>query len=160
MNAMIIFVLLLTGLFAMAYLTRRRFGVLGLALCAGALLSSSWAAALTPIVRQSGFSIVSPPLEAVVAIFLILLPSVVLLFGGPTYSKTSGRLIGSIAYTLLAFAFIVEPLGASLSFDGISATIFNVIKTYDNLVVIAGIALAVGDLLITRSPKGGKKGEH
>ena len=46
-----VFVVLGLILFGLAFMTRRRFGVLGLALAAGSVLSSLWAAPLIGIIE-------------------------------------------------------------------------------------------------------------
>ena len=55
MNVVIVVSIILVALFALAFFTKRRFGVLGLALAAGAMLSELWAAELTPFVQKAGF---------------------------------------------------------------------------------------------------------
>ena len=50
MNVALVFAVILIALFGLAFLTKRRFGVLGLALAAGAMLSSLWAESLTPVI--------------------------------------------------------------------------------------------------------------
>ena len=106
----ILLIILVVGLFLLSFLTKRRFGVLGLALCAGMLLSTSWTNVLTPIVAEQGITLLSPPLQSVVAATLILLPPIVLLFSGPTYNKMAGRIVGSIAFTLLALVYYYKSM--------------------------------------------------
>ena len=74
-------------LFALAFFMKRRFGVLGLALTAGSLLSMYWTDAVQAFLEQQGITSVAPPLSGVVAISLALLPAILLLFSGPTYSN-------------------------------------------------------------------------
>lgn len=154
MRAMIVFIVLLGTLFALAFFTKRRFGVLGLALCAGALLSGSWTASLTPFIEQQGVTLLAPPLSAVVAIILTLLPAALLLFSGPAYTKLPSRLVGAGMFALLAFVFLLSPLGTALVFDSTSLQIYNTLVAWSNPIVVAGIAAAITDLLFTRAPKG------
>ena len=48
MEVVVVFSILAIGLFVAAFITRRRFGLLGLALAAGSILSSIWA-------REAGY---------------------------------------------------------------------------------------------------------
>jgi len=150
----ILLIILVVGLFLLSFLTKRRFGVLGLALCAGMLLSTSWTNVLTPIVAEQGITLLSPPLQSVVAATLILLPPIVLLFSGPTYNKMAGRIVGSIAFTLLALVLLLQVNGPTLLLDATSSTIVASVMQLSNLTVAAAVCMALGDILMTRSPKG------
>jgi hypothetical protein len=160
MNALVILAILLGGLFALAYMTKRRFGVLGLALCAGALLSSSWGATLTPWVESQGVYFVAPPLSSIVAALLILGPSILLLFSGPTYSSHLQRILGSAAYAVLALVFLLQPIATAFVFDEAGLKLYNTVFGVSNIIIVIGILLALGDILITRHPRGGKKSSH
>ena len=78
MNIVYVVIFVIIALFALAYWTRRRFGVLGLALCAGWLLSDMWASQVALYIQKAGVVLVSPPLLSVVEVVLILLPAVLL----------------------------------------------------------------------------------
>jgi hypothetical protein len=160
MNALIVFVILLVALFAVVYIPKRRFGVLGLALCAGSLLSASWTSTLTPWVASQGVSVVAPPLSSIVAALLILLPPALLVFSGPTYSSSLQRLVGSIAFAALALVFLLQPLGSALVLDSFGAQAYNVLRGSSNVITVAGIALALVDIWMTRTPHHGKKSSH
>jgi len=156
MNALVFLALLLVSLFVMSYFTKRRFGVLGLALCAGALLSTSWTATLTPWVESQGIIFVTPPLSAVVSTLLILGPSILLLFSGPTYSGQLQRIIGSVAYAVLSFVFLLQPVATAFVFDETGLQIYNAFYANANLIIVAGILLALADILMTRHPRHAK----
>ncbi len=151
MNVAIVLAIILAALFGLTYFTKRRFGVLGLALAAGDILSQLWAHDLTPIVRNSGFETTSPPLVSVVAVGLVLLPAVVLLFSGPVYKKSIERIVGAAAFALLALAFLLPILGDALVLKGDSATVYNFISTYREWIITAGLGFAVFDLLTIKS---------
>lgn len=140
-------------LFVLAYWTRRRFGVLGLALCAGALLSNMWGEQITPYIQKAGLVIVSPPLTSVVEALLILLPAVVLLFSGPTYSKKYQRIIGAAFFALLAAAFLLAPLGNSLSLDEMGTFYYNLLADNKAIIITAAIAYALFDIVTLKTPK-------
>lgn len=153
MNVAIVVVIVLAVLFALAFFTKRRFGVLGLALTAGATLSTLWATELTPIVEKSGFMITAPPMETVVAVVVVLLPAVVLLFSGPTYHKLSQRVVGAAAFALLASAFLLEPLGNALVLTGDSQDVYTFLVDNRVYIITAGILFALFDLLTVKSAK-------
>lgn len=160
MNIVVVFLIVIVTLFVVAFLTRRRFGVLGLALTAGATLSSLWAIQLTPLVAKAGLELVAPPLENVVAAGLVLLPAVLLFFSGPTYHHATERVIGSLAFAILALAFLLEPLGSSLVLDTTSRTIYNFVVHNRVYIVTLGLAFAIFDLLTTRTPKHRERSRH
>ncbi|MDN5819513.1 MAG: hypothetical protein L0H36_01265 [bacterium] len=159
MSLSIIFVILLVAMFILSYLTKRRFGVLGLALAAGAMLSDLWAEKLTPYVAESGVvNLQTPPLAVLVAVLIVILPAILLLFlGGPTYKSKLLRFVGSAAFAILALALVVGPLDGTLALDGVSQQIYDFV--FDNRVwiVTAGLIYAIWDLVITRTPKGIKR---
>jgi hypothetical protein len=161
MKATFVFIILLVGLFCLSYFPKRRFGALGLALCAGLLLSNSWTSSLTPLLEQQGIQLIAPPLSAVVAAGLILLPAVLLLFSGPTYGKTIGRVIGAIAFSLFGFVLLLSPLGSSLVFDEMSQPLYDMLAKTSSIIVVIGIGMALVDMLLTRGGAGKKsKDEH
>lgn len=160
MNTIVVFAILLVGLFAAVYIPKRRFGVLGLALCGGALLSASWTSTLTPWVESQGVSVVAPPLATIVAALLILLPPALLIFGGPTYSSNVQRTVGSVAFAILALVFLLQPLGDALVFDTAGTQIYSLLHANSNAAIVVGIALALADIMMTRTPHHGKKSAH
>lgn len=137
----------------MAYFTKRRFGVLGLALCAGWLLSTSWAVTLTPMLEAQGLQMVAPPLTAVVRAVLIIAPAIILLFSGPTYAGMVGRVGGAAAFALFAFVLLLDPLGDSLVFENPSLQIYNIATTFSSIIIVGSIIVALVDTLLTRTPK-------
>ena len=160
MNVAIVFAVVLALLFALAYITKRRFGVLGLALAAGSMLSELWAAQLTPLVRDAGLIVQSPPLISVVSVVLVLLPAVFLLFSGPSYHGKSKRAIGAFLFAALAFALLIEPLGAALVLQDEGRMVYQFFSDNRVFIVTAGLILAVFDLLSTHSVRAEKPSKH
>lgn len=140
-------------LFAVAYFTKRRFGVLGLALCAGALLSDMWTADITPLIRNAGVQLLTPPLATVVAVGLVLLPAIVLLFSGPKYSKLWKRAVGAVAFALLAISLLLVPLGTGLVLDDTTQEYYNFLVNNRNVIITVAIAYALLDILTYKPPK-------
>ena len=154
MKVVIIFLIVVVALFVVAFATKRRFGVLGLALAAGAMLSSLWSEKLTPLVEQTGVvSIVLPPLESLVAAALVLLPAVLLFFSGPTYKHIGHRVMGSLAFAILALALLLEPLGSALVLQDIGKQIYDFFVENRVYIVTAGLVFALFDILATKTPK-------
>ena len=154
MNVVVIFVIIVVALFVIAFATKRRFGVLGLALAAGAMLSSLWTKELTPLVEQSGFvSITLPPLASLVAAALVLLPAVLLFFSGPVYKDKGSRVIGSLAFAVLALALLLEPLGSALVLQDMGKQIYDFFVENKVYIVTAGLVFALFDILATKTPR-------
>lgn len=154
MNVVVIFVIIVVALFVIAFATKRRFGVLGLALAAGAMLSSLWTKELTPLVEQSGVvSITLPPLASLVAAALVLLPAVLLFFSGPVYKDKGSRVIGSLAFAVLALALLLEPLGSALVLQDMGKQIYDFFVENKVYIVTAGLVFALFDILATKTPR-------
>jgi hypothetical protein len=153
MTFVVIFLLLIIVLFAIAFFTKRRFGVLGLALAAGAMLSTLWVGDLTPIIAQAGFVLIRPPLESVVASLLTLLPAILLLASGPTYHKSSQRVLGALLFAILATVLLLEPLGSALIIEGPGEEVYNFLVANRVVIITVGLIVAVADILFAKTPK-------
>jgi hypothetical protein len=153
MNIVTVSVVIVALLFALTYFTRRRFGVLGLALSAGALLSTIWTRDATSFVAGAGIEILTPPLSTIVAAGLVLLPAIILLFSGPTYSQHWKRIVGAAAFALLATAFLLPSLASAMVLDSTGRTIYSLLIDNRNLIITATIAYALYDLLTLKTPK-------
>lgn len=154
MNVVIVFLIVLGVLFAISFATKRRFGVLGLALAAGAMLSNLWSQELTPFVEQTGVvSISAPPLGSLVAAALILLPAVLLFFSGPTYKSGGHRVLGSLAFAVLALTLLLEPLGSALVLQDTGKQVYDFFVQNRVFIVTAGLVFALFDILGTKTPK-------
>lgn len=153
MSFLIIFLIVIGVLFATAFLTKRRFGVLGLALTAGALLSTLWVGDLTPVIAQAGFVLVKPPLSSVVSAGLILLPAVLLLASGPTYKALPQRILGAVAFAVLAIALLLEPLGSALVIDSTGKPVYDFFVANRAAVITLCLVLALIDLLVVKTPR-------
>lgn len=153
MNVAIVYLVVLIILFALSYFTKRRFGVLGLALAAGAMLSDLWAQQLTPVVRSTGFEIVAPPLATLVAVSLVLLPAILLLFSGPSYYNRVERIVGALLFAALATALLIEPLGSGLVLQGQGKEVYDWFYANRVYIVTLGLIAALVDLLFAKTSK-------
>lgn len=150
MNVVIVFAILAAVLFASALITKRRFGLLGLALAAGSILSSIWSYDAGLLVGSLGVAPAGPLTTAITLSLIVLLPAILLLFHGYTYKTIVGRIYGALLFTLLALAFLVEPLGFTLPLEGVGANIYQYLVDYKDVIISVAIVLAVVDLFFTK----------
>lgn len=157
MVPIIVFAGLAVALFAVSFITKRRFGLLGLALAAGATLSTLWSQDAGYVVAATGLFPKGEFTQAATQSFVVLLPAILLLFHGSTYKNVMSRAIGSLLFTILALAFLVEPLSYALPLDGFGATVYETIKQYKDLIISLGVILAVVDLFLTKPARHSEK---
>lgn len=160
MQVIIVFSVIAVALFASAFLTGRRFGLLGLALAAGSILSEIWTTDAGLIVSATGLVPHGPLTDTVTLSLLVLLPPTILLFHGTTYRTNIPRAIGAFLFTVLALAFLVQPLGHSLTLEGLGADVFNWLDTNRVVIISVGIILAVVDLFMTNPAHMKEKRKH
>jgi len=149
MNVVVSFALIGIALFAAAYATKRRFGLLGLALGAGATLSQLWSYDAGLVVGSLGIFPSGPMTTAITLSIVVLLPAIVLLFHGYTYKNFISRALGAFMFTLLALAFLVEPLGYALTLEGFGVEAYQWLDQYKAVIISVGIIFAVVDLFLT-----------
>lgn len=157
MSFVIIFAVLILLLFGVAYLTKRRYGVLGLALAAGSMISSVWVVDLTPIIASTGVQLVRPPLESVVSAALILLPALLLITSGSAYHNTPQRMLGAVLFALFAGVLLLEPLGSALVIEGVGQQVYLFLEQNRQIIITLCLVAAIVDLLLTKTPKHIKK---
>lgn len=149
MEVILICIVMAVALFVAAFITKRRFGLLGLALAAGSILSSIWGYDIGLV--ASGFGIPQGPMtSAIVLAVIIMLPPFVLLFHGYTYKNHLARVAGAVMFTVLAFAFLIEPLGHILIPVGVGANVYDWLVNHRTLIIGSGLILAVFDLFLTK----------
>lgn len=158
---MFVFVGVAILLFTGAFISKRRFGLLGLALTAGATLSTIWSYDAGLVVSGIGIVPKGEITQAVTQSLVVLLPAILLLFHGTTYRNNIARIVGSLMFTVLALAFLVEPIGYALPLDGTGAVVYDRIKEYKDTIISIGVVLAIVDLFFTApahfSGRSGKK---
>jgi len=159
MIVIIVFAVIAIALFAGAFLSKRRFGLLGLALTAGATLSMIWNDTAGLMIAGTGLVPDGPYTNAIALSIVVLLPAILLLFHGYTYKGTLPRIIGSALFTILALAFLVEPIGFALPLTGVANDVYSLLAENKNTIISVGVILAVVDLFFTKpAPK--KSREH
>jgi len=149
MEVILICVVIALALFISTFITKRRFGLLGLALATGSILSGIWG--YNAGLVASFFGIPSGSItSAVILALIILLPACILLFHGYTYRTLVGRVVGASLFTLLALAFLVEPLGHVLLLQGYSANAYDWLLNNRTLIIGFGLIIAIVDLFLTK----------
>lgn len=155
----IVFIGLALILFVFSFMSKRRFGLLGLAVTAGATLSALWGDTASILVSATGLVPTGPTTDAVALSLVILFPAFVLFFHGYKYKDGFSRAIGSLFFTALALAFLLEPVAHALPLQGIYLHLYNQAISYKNVVISVGIVLAIFDLFFTKSKHSSEK-EH
>jgi hypothetical protein len=112
--ALIILLTLLIGLFAIAFVTKRRFGVLGLGLTAGLVLSRELTSEMAGLLQYIDFPVGSLSYTALGTSILVLLPALVLLISGPKYQDKRLAAVGASLFALFGLTLLLTPLGAFL----------------------------------------------
>jgi len=153
MMVIAVFIVLAAALFAGAFVSKRRFGLLGLALTAGATLSSIWSYDAGLVVSSTGLVPEGPLTTAVTLSLIVLLPAIILLFHGYTYKENAARVIGSLLFTILALAFLVEPLQFVLPLEGMAADIYRWLMDNKEIIISVGVVIAIIDLFFTKPAK-------
>lgn len=153
MTSISVLILIVIVLFAIVFFTKRRYGVLALALAGGAMLSTLWVGDLTPIIAQAGFVLIKPPLESVVASALVLLPAIILLTSGPAYQSTVQRTLGALLFAVFAVVLLLEPIGSALVIEGPGKQAYDFLVANRVGIITVCMVVAISDILFTKTPK-------
>ena len=140
-------------LFLIAFVTKRRLGVLAPALVVGALLSELWVGDLTPVVAQAGFIMSKPPLESVVAAALTLVPAGIILLSGPAYHGKTMRIISALLFALLANLLLLDIYNSAVIIEGGGKVVYDALVAWKVMAVSAIVLLAIFDVLGMKTSK-------
>ena len=162
MNVVFVFAGIGAALFIASFLTKRRFGFLGLALAAGSLLSTIWTPFLTRLIDASGYDFFGTLTDTVVLSAIVVAPAVLLIFHGPSYKGGVGRLFGALFFAVLTLAFLVKPLGYSLPLTDVTGlNAYKWIEANSTWIIGVGLIFAVLDVFITKpAHHGDDKDKH
>jgi hypothetical protein len=158
--ALVILAIILFVLFGISFLSKRRFGTLGLGLAAGALLASELSREMALFLQQFNISLLDFSSVALASMILILLPPLVLLVSGPVYENKKTALIGSLAFALMGTMLMMGPISTGFPMtDRNTSELFNFTAMYESRLVASGVVLAVIDSWLTHNfkPLGKKK---
>jgi hypothetical protein len=153
MTSISVLILIVMVLFAIVFFTKRRYGILALALAGGAMLSTLWVGDLTPIIAQAGFVLIKPPLESVVASALVLLPAILLLTSGPVYQSTVQRTLCALLFAVFAVVLLLEPIGSALVIEGPGKEVYDFLVANRVGIITICMVVAISDILFTKTPK-------
>ncbi len=140
-------------LFVMAYLSKRRYGLLGLGLIAGSLISVNWASYVTLMLQAQGVSLSTPPLSLVVAIGVLLLPALILMVVAPKYKKIHSRLVGSAFFAILGMTLVIAEFHRSAQNLLEPSFMLAYINQYQAIIIVVAIVAALVDVFHTHLPK-------
>ena len=139
---------------ALAFVLNRRFGVLALALAAGALLAELWAEWLAGVIGGLGVSNVAGlPNSVVATIILTVGPLVLLLITGPKGHGKLLRLISSVLIGVLAAAVLVRPLGNFMSLDAEAIKTYKLLSDWWYYVATVGLVVGLVDMSVPLKAK-------
>lgn len=160
--ALVIILGIAVGLFVLAFLTKRRFGVLGLGLAAGVVLAQLWAVTLSAVLQAQNVPVAPLSYSTIGQLVIILIPSLLLMLGGPRYQGKKGALVGSLLFAVFATLFFIAPVTRDFAVAGDTSPVFDFIATWQNVLIALGIVLAIVDMLLAHGPKfpGRKKEKH
>lgn len=147
-------------LFALAFVTKRRFGVLGLGLSAGALLSGTWSPQVANFLESQHIQTSDFSVQIIAVCLLTLAPALLLLIGGPTYHKKMLALIGSLGFALLGILLVLGPISPLIDAPSNVQNVLELAAKYQPGLVALGVALAVVDMFLARSPGRFGRGRH
>jgi hypothetical protein len=150
MTVIVILIFLIVTLYVGAFLSKRRFGLIGLGLAAGAIISPIWGETAGYVISATGLVSDSMLVNTVALSMLILLPAVLFMFNGHSYKYLVERILGSLLFTILAAAFLIGPIGAAYTFTGPIEGMYSWLVVNKELIIGVGVALAVVDLMIAR----------
>lgn len=152
-SLLLIFVILL----ALGFFTRRRYGLLGVGLILGYLISTNMVLTVTQFIESQGIKFESPPLLLVVGVLLVVLPSIILLFIGPSHQKNIHKSAMAFFYaltgTILSYFTIIQNTPALYS----EQSPLSFIAMYKPLIIVIIALLALADLFLIHTPKKNKK---
>lgn len=137
-------------LFAGSFFSKRRFGLLGLALTAGYVLAGLWHDTAEFMISALGILPDGVVTSFAATMVLLLFPALLLFFHGYTYKSVTGRLVGSTLFTFLAIAFLATPMAKALVLDSMALQVFGWIEANANTVIGIGVMMAVFDIFLSK----------
>lgn len=151
--ALVIILGIAVALFVLAFTTKRRFGVLGLGIAAGVVLSQLWAVTLANVLEAQGVSVSPLSYSTVAQVAIVLIPALLLLIAGPKYTQAKWAFVGSLAFALLGTLFVIAPITRDFAVAGDTSPVFDFITNWQNVIVALGVIFAVGDMLLAHGPR-------
>lgn len=152
MNLIIVIALAII-LFGLVFLTRRRFGLLGLALGAGATLASLWGYEAGIVLASTGVIPDGQATGAIAVAAITLLPALLLLGRGKKTKKVGIKVTSSLLFVILSLTLLAESLSTALPLDATGIVIYTTLLQYRDVIVSVGLVAALIDILVAKTPK-------
>lgn len=150
-------------LFALSFVTKRRFGVLGLGLAAGVLLSHEVAIDVASFLQYMDIPVEPLSYQTTAVVLLTIIPALILLLAGPRYHSARMRLIGSVGFGLFGAVLLLPPLSQNLSLSSpATASLVSSVAANSPLIIAVCVIVAVLDMAHTHhtTPAPSGKSKH
>lgn len=150
-------------LFGLAFLTKRRYGVLGLGLAGGLVLSQQISKDVAATLQSLDVPVEPLPFTAAASVLLILAPALVMLFSGPKYSDKRYAIVGSALFAVFGVVLLLAPLVTNMPFadrSTIQPLISQVALSTPFIISIAVIAAVIDMMHAQGKSPLGKKSKH
>lgn len=159
---MVILVVVALSLFGLAFFTRRRFGVLGLGLAAGLVLSNEATKTVADFLQYFDFPVEPFSTTSAAKTLLIVAPALALLVAGPKYSEQKIAILGSLMFAVFGTVLLLAPLSMTFpTADGAFQPIISQIALNTSSITAVAVILAVADMMHAQSMRPfGKKSKH
>lgn len=134
------------SLFVLAFMTKRRYGVLAMALAAGVDLAQNASGYVGDFLLANDVQF--QPLGARIAaiILVTIAPAVIMLISGPTYRSKRAALVSSLAFAVLGTLLLIGPLTATWpATDSKTRDLIATIIAQRNTLVMIGLLAAIID---------------
>lgn len=151
MNPIVIMLIVIAALFGGAFLSKRRFGLLGLGLTAGAILSPIWGENAGYVISATGLVREGPIINVIAIAAITLVPAVLFMFHGYTYKSMFGRVVGSLLFAALAVGLLITPLSSVLTITGPIGGIYQWFTANRDVIISAGVVFAIVDTLTAKA---------
>lgn len=155
--ALIILGILAGLLFVLAFFTKRRYGLLAFALCAGVVLAESLDQDAAYLLEAAGVAVPYFDARALAYTVLTLIPPFALLIGGIKYHDSRLAVLSGIGFAALGVLLLLDVLSTHLPLDDTSQNVLKIILKYKAVAVTALLLAGLFDVLSLKNPKLGKK---
>lgn len=160
---LIVLIALMAALFSLAFLTKRRYGVLGLGLAGGLVLSQEISKDFGAFLQALDVPVEPLPFVTAASLFLILAPALILMFSGPKYTDQRYVIAGSAMFAVFGTVLMLAPLVTNLPFADRAAIqpLISQIALNSPIIISVAVIIAVFDMMHAhgKSPLG-KKSKH
>lgn len=152
---LIVILVVAVALFGIAFFTKRRFGILGLALTAGVVLAQSATRYVADFFESQNLPVEPLSYHSAATVLLILLPALILLAGGPTYASKKAAVVGALGFALLGTFFLLGPLTTALPTSDLSVreALIKIAQSQDIIIIVA-LVLALIDTFMVHGAAG------